>query len=190
VTSAHDDFAELMRSGFIARDSAPDEDSGIAPLEVPQELKDRVLRRVSRQSGRTLARRLVRAAERRGYSVDALVADSGTSGKSLRRFLSEGRDPWRVPSGVMARVMWLSGLDPMRWHALLRQACVSSAPPSALEAPIWGRTAGLSKAERQAALTRHGSEPTSTDQIQHDADQYLAEVLQAWTTLRAGENNP
>lgn len=186
-----DKFDDFLHSAFVGGVAEPEyEEDAARPEPVPSELVTSVLAQTRKESSRLLAKRMVAAAERIGWSPEDLVHEAVGQEQEARQFLSTGGDPRRLSPHSVARLLWTIRLKPSAWKALLGQAIASYVVfrRPVEEDVVWGRTTGLSGDERADALI--GVEVSrDPDRARRVANEFVEEVIDAWTTLRrrAGE---
>lgn len=183
-----DDFLHLAFAGGVAEPQYDEDAAG--PEPVSSDLVTSILAQTRMESSRLLAKRMVAAAKRIGWSPEDLVHEAVGQEQEASQFLSTGGDPRRLSPHSLARLLWTIRLNPSAWKALLGQAIASYVVfrRPAEEDVVWGRTTGLSGDELGDGLlgVEVSRDPNRARRV---ADEFVEEVIDEWTTLRkrAGE---
>lgn len=183
-----DDFLHLAFAGGVGE---PDYEADAAEAEpVSLGLMSSILAEARRGSSRLLASRMVKAAERSGWSLEDLAHEAIGEEQEARRFLASGGDPRQLSPSALAQLLWQTRLRVGAWRELLGQAVASYVifHRPIEEEVIWGRTTGLTGDHRAEALSG-GEVHRDPARARRVADQFVEEVIEAWTSLRkrAGE---
>jgi hypothetical protein len=191
MSDEKDRFDDFLHLAFAEGVDEPEYEADAAEAEpVPSELVSSVLAEARAESSRLLATRMVKAAERAGWSLEDLAYEAVGEEQEARQFLASGGDPRQLTASALARLLWRARLTLSAWKELLGQAVAGYVVFRRPEEGdvIWGRTTGLSGDQRAEALS--GAEvERDPERAKRVADEFVEEVVEAWTTLRkrAGE---
>jgi hypothetical protein len=180
-------FDEILRGAFAEGIPEPHYDADSAKeKDVPDDLRAQLLARASTESGRLFAERVLEAAERVGWTSDELAQEAIGVEREAAQLLRGHGDPRLLTSQGLARMLWRAELDPFSWSELLTQLVASMTLfPTPLHGEVWGRTTGLSDAERGEALAEDVErDPVRAKRV---ADLFVEEVIDEWTSLTLGE---
>jgi hypothetical protein len=187
MLGSDDPFERALRQAFSSGIAEPSYVADTAdPETVPIDLVGRTIARAGNLSSELLAKKLVQAGAAAGWTTDELVTAAVGQEGEARDFLRGWRGLRRLEPRSLARLIWRSELDQPHWQTLLLQAVASSFVTSATEeGQVWGRTSGLSGAERGEALAGRGER--DPEQVARAAAIFVEEVIDEWTSLTTGE---
>jgi hypothetical protein len=188
VTGADNRFEDFLQRAFSVGVPEPEYEADVASsLEVPAELRRRVLEQARRASAELLARRLLEAAAESGWSPEDLVHETLGHEREAEALLQGKGDPRGVTSAGLARLLWRLQLDPPRWRELLTQTVASFVVfVRPAEGHIFGRTTGLA-GERRAEALSGGELVRDPRRARQEATTFVEEVEDEWTTLVSGK---
>lgn len=180
-----DPLDDLLRQAFEAGIPEPEYAADQAsPVDVPADLRARLLQRASDASSEILGVRLREAGEAAGWTMDELAAEVAEHAGNASILLTGHGDPRRLPAHDLARLFRLVDLDPSEWSELLAQAVAShmlfSQP---LQGQVWGRTTGLTGQERAEALVSGTPPIRDPDRARKVAQDFVEEVIDEWKSL-------
>lgn len=175
---------EFLHIAFSA--GVPDEVDGGEPteaMEVPADLRRRVIERASTASSDLLAEKIIEAGRTSGWAPDELVYEAIDHEREALRMLTASGDPRDVSALGLARLFNTVGLEPDEWEPMLTQTTAGFVRFPSSGPKVLGRTTGLTPEERARAL---GGEIRDPVRAQRVARNFVEEVTEAWMTLRSG----
>ena len=186
MADSTDRFDDFLRLAFASGVPEPKYEADAADAEaVPSELVSSILAEARWGSSKLLADRIVRAAQRIGWSPEDLAHEAVGQEAEASQFLSTGGDPRQLSPPALSRLLWRARLRLPAWKELLSQAIASYV---VFRRPVegdvvWGRTTGLSGDQRADALSEAEVErdPVRAKRVAND---FVEEVVEAWTNLR------
>lgn len=180
-----DHLDDLLRQAFEAGIPEPEHEADkTSPVDVPVDLRARLLQRAAYASSELLGTRLRAAGEAAGWTMDELAAEAAEHAGDASNLLAGRGDPRRLPAHDLARLFRLIGLDPSEWSELLTQTVASHVMfPQPLQGQVWGRTAGLTGRERAEALVSGTPPAKDPDRARRVAKDFVEEVIDEWKSL-------
>jgi hypothetical protein len=175
---------EFLHIAFSA--GVPDEVDRGEPTEamdVPANLRRRVIERASTASSDFLAEKIIEAGRSSGWSRDELAYEAIDHEREALRMLTASGDPRDVSALGLARLFNTVGLEPEEWESLLTQTTARFVRFPSSGSKVLGRTTGLSPDERARALGGEVRDPVRARRI---ARNFVEEVTEVWMTLRSG----
>ena len=175
---------EFLHIAFSA--GVPEKVDGGEPTEamdVPADLRQRVIDRASSASSDFLAEKILEAARSSGWDPDDLAYEAIDHEREALRMLTASGDPRDVSALGLARLFSTVGLDPEEWEPLLTQTTASFVRFPSSGPKVLGRTTGLTPEERARALGGEVRDPVRARKV---ARNFVEEVTEAWMTLRSG----
>lgn len=152
-------------------------------MDVPADLRRRVIERSTRASSDFLAEKIIEAGRASGWTPDDLAYEAIDYEREALLVLTGSGDPREVSALGMARLFNTVGLEPDDWEPLLTQATATFVTFPSSGPKVLGRTTGLTPEERANAL---GGEVRDPARAQREARNFVEEVTEAWTTLQSG----
>lgn len=175
---------EFLHIAFSA--GVPDEVDRGEPTEamdVPSELRQRVIERASTGSSDLLAARIIEAGRARGWEPDDLAYEAIDYETEALRMLTTYGDPREVSALGVARLLNTVDLEPEEWEPLLTQTTAGFVRFPSSGPRVLGRTTGLTAEERARALGGDVRDPVRAQRV---ARNFVEEVTEAWMALRGG----
>lgn len=176
-----DEFLHIAFSAGVP-DSANRSDA-VEAMDVPADLRLRVIDRAASASSEFLAEKIIEAGRAGGWTLDELAYEASDHEVEARLVLTGSGDPRDVSALGMARLFNTVGLEPAEWEPLLIQTTATFVRFSSSGPKVLGRTTGLTREERAAALGGNIRDPA---RAQRAARTFAEEVIEAWTMLRNG----
>lgn len=152
-------------------------------IDVPPDLRRRVIERAARASSDFLAGKIIEAGGTSDWSPDELAHEAIDHEREALLMLTESGDPRAVSALGMARLFVTVGLEPNEWEPLLIQTTATFVTFPSSGPKVLGRTTGLTPEQRARAL---GGEIRDPARAQRVARNFVEEVIEEWTTLRSG----
>lgn len=185
MPESKDRLEELLLAAFAGRVPEPTyEADNSVPKPVPGSLRERIIERARHHSSELLAERLRQAVDEEGWSVDDLASEAVDCEEDAKRFLTGIGNPYALPPGKLARILFRTKLESTDWKDLLMQALVSGfVGRQPMEGQVWGRTSGLSLSGRSGKLDEGTPMMRDPAQAHRVAAAFIEEVMDEWTKL-------
>lgn len=176
-----DEFLHIAYSAGVP--DPADSSEPAEAMDVPADLRRRVIERAASASSDFLAEKIIEAGRASGWTPDEVAYEAIDHEREALRVLTGSGDPRDVSALGMARLFDTVGLEPNEWEPLLTQTTAAFVRFPSSGPKVLGRTTGLTPEERARAL---GGEIRDPVRAQRVARNFVEEVTEAWTTLRSG----
>lgn len=176
-----DEFLHIAFSAGVP--DAADRSEPAEAMDVPVDLRRRVIERAATASSDLLAEKILEAGRASGWTLDELAYEAIDYESEARLVLTGSGDPRDVSALGMARLFNTVDLEPNEWEPLLNQTTATFVRLPSSGPKVLGRTTGLTPEERARAL---GGEIRDPARAQRVARNFVEEVTDAWTMLRSG----
>lgn len=152
-------------------------------MDVPADLRRRVIERCSTAGSDFLAEKIIDAGRSSGWAPNELAYEAIDHEREALRMLTASGDPRDVSALGMARLFYTVGLEPEEWEPLLTQTTAGFVRFPSSGPKVLGRTTGLTPEERARALGGEIRDPVRAKRVGRN---FVEEVAEAWMTLRRG----
>ncbi len=176
-----DEFLHIAFSAGVP--DAADRSEPAEVMDVPVDLRRRVIERAATASSDLLAEKILEAGRASGWTLDELAYEAIDYESEARLVLTGSGDPRDVSALGMARLFNTVDLEPDEWEPLLNQTTATFVRFPSSGPKVLGRTTGLTPEERARALGREIRDPARAQRV---ARNFVEEVTDAWTMLRSG----
>jgi hypothetical protein len=176
-----DEFLHIAYSAGV-----PDPADQIEPAEavdVPLDLRRRVIERAATASSAFLAEKIIEAGRAEGWTPDELAYEAIDHEDEALFLLTGSGDPRDVSALGLARLLYTVGLEPQELERLLIQTTATFVRFPSSGPRVLGRTTGLTPEQRARALGEEIRDPARAQKV---ARNFVEEVTEAWTILSNG----